>query len=193
VRNRVVPLAITAQDTTFDDVEKKLTNALLVMTNYFDNNQLKPNSNKTQVCGFYLRNRDAKKHFNLEWLGNTLHNTDYPVYHGVALDRTLTFKEHCSKTKMKVQARNNLLVFRKLAANQWGSRPHTMRTTGIALCLSTGEYACPVWSQSKHVKNVSVVLNDTCSIKRDVLDQRLRPAYKLYLLSSSRHSSTCRN
>lgn len=101
-------LAITAQDTTFDDVEKKLTNAHLVMTKYYDNNQLKPNPNKTQVCCFHLWNRDAKKHLNLEWLGKTLHNTDYPVYHGVTLDRTLTFKEHCSKTKMKVQARNSL-------------------------------------------------------------------------------------
>ncbi|KAF0769170.1 Uncharacterized protein FWK35_00000518, partial [Aphis craccivora] len=82
-------------------------------------------------------NRDAKKHLNIEWLGKTLHNTDSPVYLDVTLDRKLTFKEHCSKTKMKEQARNNLL--RKLAGSQWGARSHTMRTTGIALCFSTGE------------------------------------------------------
>jgi len=43
-------LAITAQDTTFDDVEKKLTDTLKVMTNYNDNNQLKPNPNKIQYA-----------------------------------------------------------------------------------------------------------------------------------------------
>uniref|UniRef100_A0A2S2Q8Z5 RNA-directed DNA polymerase from mobile element jockey n=1 Tax=Sipha flava TaxID=143950 RepID=A0A2S2Q8Z5_9HEMI len=149
------------------------------MTNYYDNNQLKPNPNKTQVCCFHLRNRDAKKHLIIEWLGKTLHNTDYPVYLSVTLDRTLTFKEHCSKTKMKVQARNNLL--RKLAGSQWGAQPHTMRTTGIALCFSTREYACPVWSQSKHAKNVSVALNDTCRIITGCL--RPTPTHKLYLLA----------
>jgi len=39
-------LAITVQDTTFDDVEKKLTNTLKVMTNYYDNKQLKPTQTK---------------------------------------------------------------------------------------------------------------------------------------------------
>jgi len=95
-------LVITAQDTTFDNVEKKLTNALKVMTNYYDSNQLKPNQIKTQICCFHLRNRDAKKSLNIEWLGKILQNTDYPVYLGVTLDRTLTFKEHCFKTKMIV-------------------------------------------------------------------------------------------
>lgn len=34
-------------------------------------------------------------------IGKTLQNTDYPVYLGVNLGRTLTFKEHCFKTIMK--------------------------------------------------------------------------------------------
>ncbi|CAI6356378.1 unnamed protein product [Macrosiphum euphorbiae] len=54
-----------------------------------------------------------------------------------------------------------------------------MRTTGIALSFSTGEYACP--SQSKHAKNVSVALNDTCRIITGCL--RPTPTNKLYLLA----------
>jgi len=51
------------------------------------------------------------KHLNIERLGKILQNTDYPImYLGVTLDRTLTFKEHCFKTKMKLQARNNLYL-----------------------------------------------------------------------------------
>jgi len=80
---------------------------------------------------------------------------------------------------MKVQARNDLL--RKLAGTQWGARSHTMRETGLALCFLTEEYACPVWSQSKHAKHVSVALNGTCRIITGCL--RLTHTCKLYLLA----------
>jgi hypothetical protein len=100
----------------------------------YTNNQLKQNPNKTQVCCFYLRNRDAKKRIDIKWLGDTLPYTDHPIYLGVTLDRTLTFKEHCIKTKMKIQTRNNLP--KKLSGTQWGTQSHTMKTTGSALCFS---------------------------------------------------------
>jgi len=75
------------------------------------------------------------------------------------LDWTLTFKELCTKTKMKVQTRNNLL--RKLVGSKWGATPNTIPITGLALCFSTGEYACPVWNRSKHTKHVDTALNET--------------------------------
>jgi len=71
-----------------------------------------------------------------------LGNTEHPVYLGVTLDRTLMFKEQCKKTKMKVEARNNLI--RKLAGSKWDATTNTIHTTGLALCFSAGEYACPV-------------------------------------------------
>lgn len=42
--------------------------------------------------------------------------TDHPMYLGVILNRTLKFKEHHKKTKVKIQIRNNLL--RKLVGNE---------------------------------------------------------------------------
>ena len=39
-----------------------------------------------------------------------------------------------------------------------------LRTTGLALCYSAGEYACPVWSRSVHAGQVDVALNETCRI-----------------------------
>jgi hypothetical protein len=155
-------LALTAQDTTFEIVERKLTRSLQELTNYYTKNQLRPNPDKTQVCSFHLRNREAKRELKVEWLGKPLGNTEHPVYLGVTLDRTLTFKEQCKKTKMKVEARNNLI--RKLAGSKWGATPNTIRTTGLALCFSAGEYACPVWNQSKHTKHVDTALNEICRI-----------------------------
>lgn len=80
---------------------------------------------------------------------------------------------------MKVQARNNLL--KKLSGTQWGARPHTMSTTRLAFYFSAGEYACPVWSRSKHVKHVHVALNDNGRAVRSCL--RSTPINKIYCLS----------
>lgn len=61
--------------------------------------------------------------------------------------------------KMKVQTRNKNNLFRKLSRTQRGARPHTMRTTGLVLCLYAGEYAYPMCSRSNHVKRVNVKPN----------------------------------
>jgi len=186
-------LALAAQDTTFEIVERKLTRSLQELTNYYTKNQLRPNPDKTQVCSFHLRNREAKRELKVEWLGKPLGNTEHPVYLGVTLDRTLTFKEQCKKTKMKVEARNNLI--RKLAGSKWGATPNTIRTTGLALCFSAGEYACPVWNQSKHTKHVDTALNETCRIITGCL--KPTPLKYIYPLAGivppriRRHAATC--
>ena len=78
------------------------------------------NPSKTQVCAFHLRNREAKGELNVEWNSTRLSNTTTPVYLGVHLDRTLCYKTHIEKTKMKVNARNNII--RKLVNSKWGAR-----------------------------------------------------------------------
>ena len=79
------------------------------MTTYYDTNQLRANPSKTHVCAFYLRNREAKRELNVVWNGTRLSNTTTPVYLGVHLDRTLCYKTYIEKTKMKVNARNNII------------------------------------------------------------------------------------
>jgi len=46
----VVDLAITSQKQTFYEVEKTLTLALKEMSSYYKENQLRPYTNKTQMC-----------------------------------------------------------------------------------------------------------------------------------------------
>lgn len=73
-------LAIAAQDITFQEIERKLTKTLQELTTYYARNQLTPNPDKTQICCFHLRNREAKRELKVEWLGKTLKNTEQPVY-----------------------------------------------------------------------------------------------------------------
>ena len=153
-------LCITAQYPTFTEVEDTIDEALSELTQYYRNNSLRANPDKTQVTAFHLRNREAKRSLNIAWNGVDLENTAYPKYLGVTLDRTLNYKQHILNTKMKVATRNNLL--KKLANSKWGTNARTIRTTALALCYSTAEYAAPVWARSSHANKLNPVLNQSC-------------------------------
>ena len=89
-----------------------------------------------------------------------LTHCNLPVYLGVTLDRTLSYKAHIEKTKKKVGTRNNII--RKLRTSKWGATTTTLRSSALALCYSAAEYACPVWELSIHAKKLDVTLNETC-------------------------------
>ena len=66
----------------------------------------------------------------------------YPVYLGVTLDRTLSYREHLSRSAAKLKSRNNLIA--KIAGTSWGASASTLHTSALALCYSVAEYCCPV-------------------------------------------------
>ena len=97
---------------------------------------------------------------NISWCGKKLEHTPSPIYLGITLDRTFSYSTHITKVKAKTAARNNVL--RKLANSKWEIHPSPIKTTALALCYSTAEYACPVWERSEHAQKVDTVLNDAC-------------------------------
>jgi len=105
----------------------------------------KPQQNPSK--SFHLRNKEAKRKLRIIWEDVEIENTEYSKYLGVTLDQTLSFKLHCGYVKQKTNARNNLI--RKLTGTSWGADPNAVRTSALALCYSTAEYAAPVWARSK--------------------------------------------
>ena len=172
-------LCVTAQYPTFQEVEQQIEEALGELTHYYRSNSLRANPDKTQVTAFHLRNREAKRSLQVSWNGVDLENTDTPKYLGVTLDRTLSYKTHIHNTKMKVATRNNLL--KKLANSRWGTNARTIRTTAVALCYSTAEYAAPVWERSAYAHLLNPELNQACR----AITGCLRPTNveNLYLLA----------
>ena len=153
-------LCIATQDASFEKTESTLSAALDSIGDYYEKNHLRANPDKTQTCVFHLRNRKANRQLYISWCGKKLEHTPSPIYMGVTLDRTLSYSTHIAKLKAKTEARNNVL--RKLANSKWGTHPSTIKTTALALCYSTAEYACPVWERSAHAHKVDPVLNDAC-------------------------------
>ena len=183
-------LCIASQGNDFNNIEASLTSALSTMTTYYDTNQLRANPSKTQVCDFDLRNREAKGELNVVWNGTRLSNTTTPVYLGIHLDRTLCYKTHIEKTKMKVNTRNNII--RKLANSKWGCKASTLRPSCFALCYSAAEYACPVWARSTHAHKLNPALHDCCRIickllKSIIRDHIMDFLIKHILINSSQH------
>lgn len=171
--------AITSQGKTFEEVEQCLSEALRELDLYYRNNQLKPNPIKTQTCAFHLRNKRAGRRLRVEWKGVLLQHCPNPKYLGVTLDRALTYKQHCLNTKLKVSGRNNII--RKLTNSNWGAKPRVLKASALALCHSAGEYACPVWYQSAHARQVDVALNETTRIITGCL--RPTPLDKIHLIA----------
>ena len=172
-------LCVTAQYPTFQEVEQQIEEALGELTHYYRSNSLRANPDKTQVTAFHLRNRESKRSLQVSWNGVDLENTDTPKNLGVTLDRTLSYKTHIHNTKMKVATRNNLL--KKLANSRWGTNARTIRTTALALCYSTAEYAAPVWERSAYAHLLNPELNQACR----AITGCLRPTnvVNLYLLA----------
>ena len=115
---------------------------------------------KTQVSVFHLRNKDVDRSIKVLWNDVALVYSPNPVYLGVTLDRTPSYREHIMKTKAKIGTRNNLL--NKLVNTKWGANATTLRTSALSLCYSVAEYACVVWERSAHAYKINPALNNAC-------------------------------
>ena len=165
--------------TTFEELERSLSEALTSLASYYTSAGLNANPGKTKVCAFHLKNHLAKRKLVIKWQGKELKQDDFPVYLGVTLDRTLSFREHVQKLRKKVSSRNNLLS--TIANTKWGADPSTLRQTALAVCYSTAEYCSAVWARSAHADKVDVELNKSCRTITGTL--KATPVQALYVLS----------
>ena len=89
-----VDLCVTAQYSSFTEVETTIGDALDELTQYYRSNSLRAYPDNTEVTAFHLRNKEANRSLQVEWNRTELENTPHPKYLGVTLDRTLSYKEH---------------------------------------------------------------------------------------------------
>jgi len=132
------------------------------LSEFCDKWRLTPSVTKTVSSVFHLDNRRASQELNIYLSGRRISHDPHPVYLGVSLDRSLTFRQHATKTAAKIKSRNNLIS--KLAGSSWGADAQTLWSSAVALCYSVAEYCVPAWGHSSHVKLVDRQLNETMQI-----------------------------
>ena len=71
-------LCVTAQYSSFTEVETTIGDALEELTQYYRSNSLRANPDKTQVTAFHLRNKEANRSLKVEWNRTKLENTPHP-------------------------------------------------------------------------------------------------------------------
>ena len=108
---------------------------------------------------FHLHNTNATHELSV-YLDDQCHRHEcHPTYLGVTLDRTLSYREHLTKTAGKLKKQNNVLM--KVVGSTWDASANILWSSALALCYSAAEYCAPVWSCSAHTSQVDVQLNST--------------------------------
>ena len=135
-------MCCATQARNFDKLEETLNTDVAEIVDYCRKWRLIPNPKKTVTSVFHLLNASANKELTVIMDGKQLVHDPNPVYLGVTLDRSLTYKKHLEKLGGKVKTRNNLLS--KLAGSTWGADAPTLQTAALSLCYSAAEYCAPV-------------------------------------------------
>jgi len=143
-------LAIQGQ--YFSELECSLSSDMARMSHFCKFSwqwRLKPSASKTISSVFHLHNSSANHELSVYLDGQCLRHECHPTNLEVTLDRTLSYREHLTKTAGKLKNWNNLLM--NLAGSTWGAsanRPNTLRSSALGLCYSAAEYCAPVWSRA---------------------------------------------
>jgi len=114
--------------------------------------RLKPSTSKTVTSAFHVHNNRSLHELNVHINGQRLKHDPYPVYLGVSLDQTLSYRG-----ASKLKSRNNLIA--KLATTSWSASASILCTSALALCYSVTEYCCPVWARSNYTNLINTQLH----------------------------------
>lgn len=146
----------------FEEAEDNLAAALVELGTCCDTNGLRPNPSKTQTCAFHLHNHQTNQTLNSIWqrVPNLRQLLSKISRCNVGICPHI-YNPHCHKNKMKLThpATSHLSLLtpnagyrppplRRPTSTNWEAAPDVLRTTGLALYFSAGEYSCPVWHSS---------------------------------------------
>ena len=116
-------LALLYSSRDWKAVDNTLSQDMTTLSSYLQTWRLKLSNTKTVTAAFHLSNREAKRELNVYNNGNLLPSCPVPMYLGVKLDRSLTFRHHLEALRKKLFTRVALL--RRLVGSGWAAGAKT--------------------------------------------------------------------
>ena len=144
-------LCVTAQYSSFTEVETTIGDALEELTQYYRSNSLRANPDKTQVTAFEEQRGQSNTKSGMD------HDTtgEYPT---PEIPRCYSL----SHAKLQGAQYKDEGSHPQQSTKKWGANASTLRTTALALCYSVAECAAPVWASSSHAQKLNPELKSAC-------------------------------
>jgi len=79
-----------------------------------------------------------------------MQHNPYPIYFGVTLDKTLTYKTHLTNITTKIGSRNNII--QTLTGIDWSADFNYFKASAVSLVYSAAKCCSPVWLNSAYTK-----------------------------------------
>ena len=96
-------ICLAIQGQYFSELECSLSSDMARMSHFCRQWRLKPSASKTISSMFHLHNTSATRELSVYLDGQRLRHECHPTYLGVTLDRTLSYREHLTKTAGKLK------------------------------------------------------------------------------------------
>ena len=125
---------------------EELNSYLSTLNEWFISRNLFISPSKSSATLFTTATNEVSTTLDIVIDGETVPTVKKPKILGVTFDNLLSFRQHTSEMKRKLQAKNNVL--KALAGSTWGKEKEVLVNTYKAIGQSILNYACPIWTPS---------------------------------------------
>jgi hypothetical protein len=129
-----------------EPVVKEINIYLAVLNDWFKGRNLFISPTKSSATLFSTFSGDCGKVLAVEIDEEIVPTVKKPKFLGITYDNLLSFRQHASNIKSKLQSKNNIL--KALSGTTWGKEKEVILDTYKAIGLSLVKYSCPIWTPS---------------------------------------------
>ena len=127
-----------------EPIVKELNGYLNTLDIWFKSRNLFISPSKSSATLFSTFSAEASTVLEIEIDGEIVPTVKKPKFLGVTFDNLLSFRQHVSELKSKLQSKNNIL--KALTGSNWGKDKEVIVNTYKAISQSLLNYACPIWT-----------------------------------------------
>ena len=137
---------ILSSGTKIKPVVEQINSYLETLNTWFKGRNLMISPSKSSATLFTTAPNECSTVLDVKIDGEIVPTVKKPKFLGITFDNLLSFKQHASDIKTKVQVKNNVL--KALAGSDWGKEKETIVNTYKAIGRPHLNYCCNIWTPS---------------------------------------------